>query len=290
MFSEIIIRPPVEADSVLIAVTEGCPWNKCHFCGIYKRIQDFRIRRVEEVLADIRKAKSYYGDATNVFLAGGNATCATTDMLLTILKQLYKTFPGLRHVSAYAKNHDLLKKSLEELKALREAGLKTIYMGLESGSARILREMRKGAAPNAMIRASKKAMATGLCLSLYVILGLGGQDFSEEHALETARVLNTIDPDVIRFRTLNIMPNAPLVERIKNGEFKLLAPIDLLREQRMIIANLEVHSEIRNDHISNYEYFEGKLPEDKTAMLKLLDMRINDPATGWRLVFQKSCF
>ena len=279
MFSEIIIRPPVEADSVLIAVTEGCSWNKCVFCGIFKGIQAFRIRPTEEVLADIAKAKRFYGDATNVFLAGGNTTCAPTEMLVTILTHLYATFPRLTHVSAYAKHYDLLKKSREELNTLREAGLKTIYMGLESGSARILREMRKGATPNTMIQASKKAMAAGLCLSLYVILGLGGQDISEEHALETARVLNAINPDVIRFRTLNIMPTAPLVERIKNGEFKLLAPIDLLREQRMIIANLEVHSEIRNDHISNYEYFEGKLPEDKTAMLKLLDMRINDPAT-----------
>lgn len=279
MFSEIIIRPPVEADSVLIAVTEGCSWNKCLFCATYRHTQAFRIRPTEEVLVDIEKAKIYYGNATNVFLAGGNATCAPTDMLISILNCLYATYPSLTHVSAYAKHYDLLNKSPEELKALREAGLKTIYMGLESGSARILREMRKGAAPNAMIRASKKAMAAGLCLSLYVILGLGGQDLSEVHALETARVLNTIDPDVIRFRTLNIMPNAPLVERIKNGEFKHLAPIDLLREQRVIIANLEVHSEIRNDHISNYEYFEGKLPEDKTAMLKLLDMRINDPAT-----------
>ncbi|MFX0200210.1 MAG: radical SAM protein [Candidatus Hodarchaeota archaeon] len=279
MFSEIIIRPPVEADSILIAVTEGCSWNRCVFCSVYKGLQDFRIRRVEEILEDIEKAKLYYGDATNMFLAGGNATCAPTEMLVTILTHLYATFPGLRHVSAYAKNHDLLNKSPEELKALREVGLKTIYMGLESGSARILREMRKGATPNAMIRASKKAMAAGLYLSLYVILGLGGQDLSEEHALETAQVLNAIDPDVIRFRTLNIIPNAPLVERIQNGEFKLLTPIDLLREQRIIIANLGVHSEIRNDHISNYEYFEGKLPEDKTAMLKLLDMRINDPAT-----------
>lgn len=279
MFSEIIIRPPVEADSVLIAVTEGCSWNKCVFCGVFKGIQAFRIRELEEVLGDIEKAKQFFGDATNVFLAGGNATCAPTEMLVTILNCLKATFPSLTHVSAYAKHYDLLNKSPEELKALSEAGLKTIYMGLESGSARILREMRKGATPNAMIRASKKAMATGLCLSLYVILGLGGQDLSEEHALETARVLNAIDPDVIRFRTLNILPNAPLVKRIKNGIFKLLAPIDLLREQRRIIANLDVHSEIRNDHISNYEYFEGKLPEDKTAMLKLLDMRINDPMT-----------
>ncbi|MFX0199499.1 MAG: radical SAM protein [Candidatus Hodarchaeota archaeon] len=279
MFSEIIIRPPVEADSVLIAVTEGCSWNKCVFCGIYKGVQDFRIREVEEVLADIAKAKLFYGDATHVFLAGGNATCAPTAMLVTILTQLFHTFPSVRHVSAYGKHYDALNKSLDELKELRRVGLSTIYMGLESGSARVLREMRKGATPNAMIRASKKAMAAGFCLSLYVILGLGGQDLSEEHALETARVLNAIDPDVIRFRTLNIMLNAPLVERIQNGEFKLLAPIDLLREQRMIIANIEVHSEIRNDHISNYEYFEGKLPEDKNAMLKLLDMRINDPMT-----------
>lgn len=279
MFSEIIIRPPVEADSVLIAVTEGCSWNKCIFCGVFKGIQAFQIRKLEEVLGDIEKAKQFFEDATNVFLAGGNATCAPTEMLVTILNCLNATFPSLTHVSAYAKHYDLLNKSREELKALREAGLKTIYMGLESGSARILREMRKGATPNAMIRASKKAMAAGLYLSLYVILGLGGQDLSEEHALETARVLNAIDPDVIRFRTLNILPNAPLVERIKNGIFKLLAPIDLLREQRRIIANLDVHSEIRNDHISNYEYFEGKLPEDKNAMLKLLDMRLNDPMT-----------
>ncbi len=277
MFSEIIIRPPVEADSVLIAVTEGCSWNKCEFCGIYKNKQDFRIRPVEDILSNIQQAKIFYGDATHVFLAGGNAACAPMDTLVPILTQLYTIFPSLRHVSLYGKNHDILKKSLDELKTLRKAGLSTIYMGLESGSAKVLREMRKGATPNTMIRAGKKVKEAGIYLSLYVILGLGGQTLSEDHALETARVLNSIDPNIIRFRTFNIMRNAPIIERIQQGDFKLLAPVDILREQRAIIANLEVHSEIRNDHVSNYAYFEGTLPEDKRAMLKLLDMRINDP-------------
>lgn len=279
MFSEIIIRPPVEADSVLIAVTEGCSWNKCVFCGTYRNTQAFRIRTLEEVLGDIEKAKWYYGDATHVFLAGGNALCAPTDMLVTILNQLYTTFPSLRHISMYAKNHDPLQKSPDELKSLREAGLNTIYMGLESGSARVLRKMRKGATPQTMIRAGKKARAAGIRLSLYVILGLGGQELSEDHAQGTAQVLNAIEPEFIRFRTLNIMRNAPLTEWIRTGEFQLLAPIDILREQRAIIAALDVHSEIRNDHYSNYDYFEGTLPDDKQAMLKLLDLRIKDPKT-----------
>ncbi|MFX0092225.1 MAG: radical SAM protein [Candidatus Hodarchaeota archaeon] len=276
MQGQIIIRPPCEAYSVLIGVTEGCRWNKCSFCGVYKGLQSFRVIPLPEIQKNIEHAKQVYSVASRIFLAGGSALSAPTEQLLSVLQTLKRTFPDVKHISSYAKNHDLLEKSDKELEQLVHAGLQTVYMGLETGSARLLEKMKKGTTPEKMIDASQKAMKAGLTLSLYVILGLGGVEDSEEHAQETAQVLNKINPHYIRFRTLNIMPNSLLYYWEQKGKFQLLNPLGILKEQRNIIAGLDCDSYICNDHVSNYENFEGSL-KFKRSMLKLLDSRIKDP-------------
>jgi len=278
----VIIRPPVEAHSVLIGITEGCTWNKCRFCSVYKGVQDYRVRSKEEIFNDIELWAQNYGWNGKIFLAGGNALSAPTDLLIEVIDRIKQRFP-VEHISCYAKNHDLLKKTPDELKQLREAGLETLYIGLESGSKLVLKLMKKGATPRMMIKAAKKAMASGFRLSVYIILGLGGKEHSKIHANETAAVLNEMNPTIIRFRTLNLFPGAPLYDewKSKSGKFQRLTPYETITEQYNILRQIEsyVTSEVFNDHISNYEIFEGKLPEDLPGMLKLLDQRLKDPMT-----------
>jgi len=281
---QIVIRPPVEAYSVLIPVTGGCSWNKCRFCGTYKGVygatQDYAIRPLEDVLKDIdyRAEMNYHGFP--VFLAGGNPTSAPTEYLVEIIKYIRKKLRNVQRVSSYAKALDILRKTDDELKELAEAGLDIVYMGLESGSSKILRIMKKGTNAESMIKAGKKVLNAGIKLSMYIILGLGGYKYSEEHVKETARVLTEINPTIFRFRTLNILPNTPLWKEWKSGEFKLLSPVDNLKEEREIIANLgeNVTSQVFNDHISNYCAIESSnIKEDRDLFIKTLDAYIMDP-------------
>jgi len=210
---QIVIRPPVEAYSVLIPVTGGCSWNKCRFCGTYKGVygvtQDYAIRSLEDVKKDIDKfAKNNY-HGFPVFLAGGNPSSAPTDYLIEIIKYVRVKLRNVPRVSCYAKSLDILRKTDEELKVLANAGLDIVYMGLESGSNTILRSMKKGTNAESMIKAGKKILNAGIKLSLYIILGLGSHKYSEEHVKETARVLTEINPTIFRFRTLNILKGTP---------------------------------------------------------------------------------
>lgn len=282
--SQIIIRPPVEAHSVLIAVTGGCSWNRCRFCGTYKgiygTIQDYAIRPLEEVLKEI----DYYAEKNYhrypVFLAGGNPTSAPTEYLVKIIEYVRLRLKNVPRVSSYAKALDILRKTEEELKQLAEAGLDIVYMGLESGSSKILRMMKKGTNAESMIKAGRKVLDSGIKLSLYVMLGLGGKKYSEDHVKGTARVLTEINPTIFRFRTLNILPNTPLWKEWKNGEFELLSPVECLKEERDIIKNLgeNVNSQVFNDHISNYCSIETpNIKEDREIFIKTLDSFINDP-------------
>lgn len=284
--SQIVIRPPVEGASmsVLIPVTGGCSWNRCRFCGTYKGMygieQDYEIRPLEDVKRDVDyyAENNYHGFP--VFLAGGNPTSAPTDYLVDIIKYVRFKLKAVPRVSCYAKALDILRKSDEELKKLANVGLDIVYMGLESGSSKILRLMRKGTNAESMIRAGKKVLNAGIKLSLYVILGLGGKKHSEEHVKETARVLSEINPTIFRFRTLNIVPFSELWDEWKSGDFELLTPVENLIEEREIIANLteNVTSQMFNDHMSNYIDIETEnIKTDKENIIKVLDLLINNP-------------
>jgi len=281
---QIIIRPPVEAYSVHIAVTGGCSWNKCRFCGTYKGmynfIQDYALRPLEDVKKDIDQAAKYNYHSFPVFLAGGNPTSAPTDYLIDIVKYVRQKLQNVPQISCYSKALDILRKTDEELASLAEAGLNIVYMGLESGSNIVLRYMKKGTNAASFITAGKRILKAGIQLSLYIILGLGGHQYSEEHVRETARVLTEINPTIFRFRTLNISPSMPLWEDLELGRFNLLTPVENLMEEREIIANLgeNVTSQVFNDHVSNYCSIESvNIKEDRERFIKSLDSYINDP-------------
>ncbi len=280
----IVIRPPVEAYSLLIPVTGGCSWNNCRFCGTYKGIygvrQDYAIRPLEDVLKeiDLKADQGYHGYP--VFLAGGNPTSAPTEYLVQIIKYVRLKLRDVVRVSCYAKALDILRKTDDELKQLADAGLTIVYMGLESGSSKVLRIMKKGNNAESMIKAGKKILNAGIKLSLYILLGLGGKKYSEDHVKGTARVLTEINPTMFRFRTLGVIPNTPLWDDWSKGEFQLLSPVEYLMETRDIIANLgdNVTSQVFNDHANNYCYIETpNIKEDKERFITELNRLINDP-------------
>lgn len=285
---KIVIRPPVESYSVLIPVTGGCSWNSktggCKFCGtynsgVYGGIQEYAVRDKEAVKKDIDAyaEKNYKG--MPVFLAGGNPTSAETEFLSDIIKYTKKRLRPQR-ISCYAKALDILRKSDNELKQLADVGLDIVYMGLESGSSKILRIMRKGTNAESMITAGKRILNAGIKLSLYVILGLGGKKYSEEHVKGTARVLTEINPTIFRFRTLHVIPGTPLYEWVQDGRFQLLSPVENIREEHDIIANLgdNVDSEVYNDHISNYCTIKTKnIKKDRERVLNILEQKLEDP-------------
>ncbi len=283
--SRILFRPPVEAYSLLIAVTGGCSWNRCRFCGMYKTrdyqtIQEYGILPLDAVLKQIDEAACHNYHGFPVFLAGGNATSAPTDYLVKVINYIRLRLKNVQRVSCYAKSLDILRKSETEMKELSRAGLDIVYMGLESGSSKILRIMHKGTNAESMIKAGKKVLNAGIKLSLYVLVGLGGKKYSKEHVIETARVLTEINPTIFRFRTLHISQTVPLYDDIESGEFELLSPVECIKEERDIIANLgeNVTSEVYNDHMNNYCYLDSKnIKNDREHFIKALDLYINDP-------------
>jgi biotin synthase-like enzyme len=278
----ILIRPPCEAWSVLVGVTEGCTWGKCKFCGVYdgkELVQRYRVRPWDSIKADIDEAWLYQDSLPRrAFLAGGNALSAPVDLLLKTFEYLHHRFPHLEQVSSYAKNHDILKKTAGELEQLAAAGLTIVYMGLESGSDAVLKYMNKGTRVAGMIRAAQKVMAAGIKLSTYVVLGLGGKMFPD-HPVETAKALTTMNPDVIRFRSLNFIPNAALHDEWRAGRFVALRPVEILQEQLVILEHLGqgVTSRVLNDHVSNFADIDGQLPGDKDRIMRALKVLIADP-------------
>jgi radical SAM superfamily enzyme YgiQ (UPF0313 family) len=285
---KIVIRPPVESYSVLIPVTGGCSWSSktggCKFCGtynsgVYGGIQEYAVRDIEDVKNDIDyyAQKNYKG--MPVFLAGGNPTSTDTDYLAEVV-QYTKEHLRPERISCYAKALDILRKSDEELERLADAGLDIVYMGLESGSSKILRIMRKGTNAESMITAGKRILKAGIELSLYIILGLGGKKYSEEHVKGTARVLTAINPTIFRFRTLHVIPGTPLYEWVQEGKFELLSPLENIKEEHDIIANLgeNVNSAVYNDHISNYCTIQTEnIKKDRQRFLTTLERMMNDP-------------
>jgi radical SAM superfamily enzyme YgiQ (UPF0313 family) len=268
-------RPPSEADSLLLRVTHGCPWNRCAFCPMYKDVK-FRKRPVNDVKGDIDTAKAFTGGhAETVFIGDSDSLVIKTQEMCEILRHLHRAFGGIKRVTSYGRAQTLRVKSLQSLKEIRDAGLTRLHIGLETGSARLLDRIDKGASPKTMIRACAKAKDARFEVSLYVLLGVGGEADWHEHASETAEVLNQIDPDFIRVRTLVPQPGTPVYQWWKEGRFEMPAPETILKEQRTLIQDLRTTSHYLSDHVSNYAPINGRLPEDKTAMLSMIDETID---------------
>lgn len=264
-------RPPSEASSLLLRVTRGCPWNQCTFCSMYKGLK-FEKRPVEEVLRDIDTLRQFSGTAApTVFIGDSNSLVLETKPLVEILQHLYKAFPSVERVTSYARARTLSKKPMDELKAIRQAGLTRLHIGLETGDSELLEEIKKGATPEQMVEGANRAKEAGFEVSLYVLAGIGGEKKWKQHAEGTAKVLNQISPHFIRIRTYVPTPFSPLWDKVQGGSFELASAETILMEQRRLIELLQVTSEYLSDHISNYVPVYGELPKDQAAMLQTID-------------------
>ena len=263
-------RPPSEANSLLLRVTRGCPWNRCTFCSMYKGMK-FEVRDIEEILGDIELARDLYGDRIGtVFIGDSNSLVAKTEMLVKVLNALFTSFPNIQRVTSYARAKTIAKKPLEDLIKIYQAGLTRLHVGLETGDRELLKEIEKGATPEEMIEAGKRAKEAGFEYSLYVLLGIGGEEKWEQHARGTAEVLNQIDPHFIRVRTFIPQPDSPLYEAMVGGRFQPASPETILKETKLLLQKLQVTSQFLSDHISNLLPLHGKLPGDKEKMIQMI--------------------
>lgn len=270
-----IIRPPSEANSILLQVTVGCSHNKCTFCGTY-RGERFKIKSDKIIMADIAFAAEYCKRQRRVFLCDGDALIIPQKRLLKILKAIRKQLPWVTRIGSYANTKSLSLKSDEELRQLHENGLGILYMGLESGDDQTLKAVQKRADSQKMITMGRKAKAAGFKLSLTVVLGLAGRERSHIHAQETGRVLSAIDPDYIGALSLMLVPNTPLYQAYREGKFPLLGPEEMLRELRTIFANTNLSQGLFHaNHASNYLPIRARLPRDKEEVLALIDKALS---------------
>ena len=277
-----IYRPPGEWKSFLLQATVGCSNNSCTFCNMY-RDKRFHIRPMEDILADIRMAKAYYGDVRRVFLCDGDAIVMRTRDLLTILDTLYATFPSLEKVTTYAGPRSTLTKSPEDLKLLREHGLARAYLGVETGCDALLKQVKKGVNAQQMLEAGLRLREAGMDLWVMILLGLGGQgEAGERHILDTAAMMNQMKPRHLSALTLTLYPGTELYEDWRAGRFQPVTPMDSLREARLLIEKLEVDPlHFTCDHASNYVPLSGSLPQDREAFLARLDQTL-ESGTGLR--------
>jgi hypothetical protein len=305
------IRPPSEAFSLLLRLTRNCPWNRCRFCGIYKHAR-FELRSVEDIKQDIDAVKEVYdrivdlarqhghaghlqqtarmvlagqppqayravalwlyGGGQTAFLQDANTLIMRTPELVEVLRYLKATFPQINRVTSYGRSKTASRKTAQELVDIHEAGLSRLHVGLESGSDTVLKLMDKGVTAAEQIDGGRKVVASGISLSEYVLLGLGGRGLWQENAIETGRVLSEINPGYIRIRTLSVSPGLPMYSGIEDGSFVLETDEEMIHELRLMIENLHCESNFVSDHINNLlQEVEGKLPDDKDSMLSAID-------------------
>ena len=297
------IRPPSEAESLLIRITRNCPWNRCTFCPVYKGEQ-FSLRPVEHVLNDIDTVKSYvdaivaakrsgtryYGDfikggvedevalhaayhfvaggMKSIFLQDGNSLIIKPEQIITILRHLQLCFPMVERITSYARSHTIARISDENLESMAKAGLNRIHIGMESGSDKVLKMVKKGVDKDTQVRAGQKVKRAGIELSEYFMPGLGGSALSREHALESADALNQINPDFIRLRSLALPVAAPLTAQFEAGDFDKMGEVATARELLLFLESLQgITSKVRSDHVLNlFSEVNGTLPADQQQM------------------------
>ena len=313
------IRPPSEHASLLLRVTRNCPWNRCKFCTLYKgqtfsirsteevKADLDAVRRCVDFfetlpnLSDSEKENGYHrllselgengkyafhsaaawynADMESVFLQDANTMLVKAVDLVEILEYLRSLFPNVKRVTSYGRSHTIARISDDKLKRIADAGLNRIHIGMESGSDTVLKLIDKGADKQTHITAGQKVKAAGIELSEYFIPGLGGKEYSQENALETADALNQINPDFIRIRTLSVPRRAPLYKDYENGVFTRTNDTDVVRELLLFTQALDgITSVIKSDHMVNLiQELDGKLPEDKEKMLAALNWYLDLP-------------
>jgi radical SAM superfamily enzyme YgiQ (UPF0313 family) len=269
-YEGMVIRPPSEADSILLQVTLGCSHNKCSFCGTYKD-KRFRIKSDERILKDIRLFSQFGRRQDRVFLMDGDALIIPQKRLVWILEQIKEHLPWVKRVGLYANAKSIGMKSDEELKQLKALGVGIVYLGVETGHPGLLKKICKGTSRENLIRQGQRIKAAGIKLSVTVLLGIAGPEMSLEHARETGTLLTEMDPNFVGALTVMVLPNTPLGEEYAQGIFKTLSVEELLAELGAMLSATELSRGLfYSNHASNYLPIKVRFPEGKEPALALI--------------------
>lgn len=272
-YEGIVYRPPSEARSLIIQVTIGCAHNTCTFCNMYKE-KTFRIRRMDEILADLEEVSHnrYAPYIERVFLADGDALVIKTEDLLTILEEVRRLFPGVKRVASYGTAQDILRKTEEDLRKLREAGLGIVYVGVESGDNEILEYIHKGVTAEEVIAAGQKLKRCGIQTSVTLISGLGGRGRVRQHALSCARLVTEMNPEYASFLTLRLYEGTPMYADVVEGRFARITPDEIMDEMEIFLKHVDSPGTVfRTNHASNYVVLAGNLNDDIPEMMATLE-------------------
>ena len=273
-YQGIIIRPPSEANSIILQVTVGCSHNKCTFCGTYKGVR-FKIKPESVVEKDIEFAARYCRRQRRLFITDGDGLILPQAKLLNLLQTIRMHLPWVTRVGIYGNAKSLRTKTREDLMVLRDHGLGIVYMGLESGDDVTLKKVRKGVSVQTMVEMGRKVMAAGIKLSVTVLLGLAGPERSPVHAEATGRALSAMDPDYVGALSLMLLPNTPLGRDYAEGRFELISPMEMLSELKTMIACTDLSSGLFHaNHASNYLPIKARLPMDKEETISLIEMAL----------------
>jgi len=276
-YIEPVFRPPSEAHSLILPVTNGCSWNSCTFCEMYTSPQKkFRARDEAEVLDEIRRCGEQL-IVQRVFLADGDALVLPTHRLLRILEQIRQCLPEVQRVSSYCLPRNLRKKSVAELQELADAGLGMVYVGAESGDDEVLALVNKGETYESTLSALDKLGAAGIARSVMILNGLGGRQLSRQHARNSARLMNAAQPEFLSTLVVSF-PQGEARFRQTFEDFEPLVPADLFRELEWLLEDLQLTDTVfRSDHASNYLVLKGILGADKPGLLRRVREAIDDP-------------
>ncbi len=274
-----LYRPPSEANSLIVQSTIGCSQNQCTFCTMYKD-KIFRIIKVKTVTQQIDELMIFYRQKIRkIFLADGDALIRSVDEQLQILQHIQKEYPFIERVSCYASPRSILSKTPEELLKLRSAGLKLVYLGLESGSEEVLRKVGKGVKSIEMVHAADKIHQAGIQLSVTAIIGLGGRELTREHGVKTGEILSLMKPEYIGLLTLMVPEDSLMRDDILKGKFELLDSKETLEETKEILIHTDSEGSIfRSNHASNYLDLRGTLNKDKKKLIQQIDFAIEGKA------------
>ncbi len=262
-----LFRPPAEAYSLIIRIMDGCPWNQCTFCGMYKDVP-CRILPLNEIDAEIAAAQKEYPAAKRIFLADGDVMALSFNKLKAVLEMLNHRFPRLARVNLYANGRSILQKSETELRELKALRLNTLYMGLESGHEETLRATKKRETAEEMIDAGRRAQAAGLKMSVMILTGLGGKKNTQLHAAATAAALNRMQPRLLSALRVIPIPGTKLYDAERAGTFEQLTEFQTMEELKSMLEKLDLESTVfRANHSSNILPMEGRFPKDQPRLL-----------------------
>lgn len=288
IYNEPLFRPPSEADSLILQITLGCTWNKCSFCEMYSS-KKFRIKTEADIVKDIEGAAKFMPGVRKIFLADGNPMVLSTGKLLFVLNAVKDHFPKARRVTTYALPRDILSKTPEELKALKNAGLSMLYVGVESGDDEVLKFINKGETYASTVEGLLKAKEAGMKLSVIILNGVGGLKYSRQHAENSAKILNAIQPEFASALVLSFPFGIERYHEKFGGEYIEMQVADLLKEMEIFISHTKLESTIfRSNHASNYLVLSGILGRDKQHFSDQIRFAIINPdLAGLRQEWQR---